>query len=361
MKPAASIRFEEIDLLRFLAAMAVVGFHYLYRGPSVGDLPGYAFPQLAGIAQHGYLGVHLFFMISGFVIAFSIQGRSPSQFLVARAARLFPAFWFAVAATTAVVHLADASAYRLPWPQVLANLTMLNHLAGIPAVDGAYWSLYVELGFYLLVWMSLKSGLHRHWNALLAGWLCLAALWQIWPSWRVDQLLTTRYAPFFAAGVVVCAIRLHGASRVRWALYAAAWLLALNAMVGAATVAEVGPDGPRAATALLVCGMFGLMALVAVGGLSRVKGRVVMGLGALTYPLYLLHQVIGFVVLNRMPTAWPQGLRIAIVVLAMLAAAWAVHRWIERPGGRWMRRALERRIGVQAVAGRTVPRAHGGA
>ncbi|MCX7201765.1 MAG: acyltransferase family protein [Burkholderiales bacterium] len=88
-------RFAEIDLLRFFAAISVVANHYLFRGPVSGAMPGYQFPVLGEWARYGFLGVHPFIMISGFVIAFSVRDRSSSEFLWSRASRLYPAFWFA--------------------------------------------------------------------------------------------------------------------------------------------------------------------------------------------------------------------------------------------------------------------------
>ena len=61
-------RVNEIDLLRFVAALAVVFFHYAFRGYAADDRSIMPYPLLAPIAKYGYLGVELFFLISGFVI-----------------------------------------------------------------------------------------------------------------------------------------------------------------------------------------------------------------------------------------------------------------------------------------------------
>ena len=65
-------RVNEIDLLRFIAALAVVFFHYAFRGYAADDLSILPYPLLAPLAKYGYLGVELFFMISGFVILTSL-------------------------------------------------------------------------------------------------------------------------------------------------------------------------------------------------------------------------------------------------------------------------------------------------
>ena len=86
------VRFYELDLLRFFAAMAVVLYHYLFRGQQ-GDYIPVRFTNLEDYAQYGYLGVNLFFMISGFVISLSAESRTARQFVISRVVRLYPAFW----------------------------------------------------------------------------------------------------------------------------------------------------------------------------------------------------------------------------------------------------------------------------
>jgi len=80
-------RLASLDLLRLVAALAVVLFHYLFRGGITGDLD-VEYAAAAPFAIYGYLGVSLFFLISGFVIAWSAEGRTWQEFAVARFARL---------------------------------------------------------------------------------------------------------------------------------------------------------------------------------------------------------------------------------------------------------------------------------
>lgn len=108
------------------------------------------FPTAFPFAAYGWLGVELFFLISGFVICMSCWGRSVGDFFTSRVTRLYPAYWFAVLATTAVLLLIPGGQKPLPWPDVLTNLTMLQEPLGVRMVDGVYWTLFAELRFYLL-------------------------------------------------------------------------------------------------------------------------------------------------------------------------------------------------------------------
>lgn len=92
-------RLEELDLLRFLAALAVVVFHYMAASKSLwGVQPTRIFPSVAPLSVLGILGVELFFVISGFVILMSVMGRTAGEFAISRFTRLFPAYWFSVLA-----------------------------------------------------------------------------------------------------------------------------------------------------------------------------------------------------------------------------------------------------------------------
>jgi len=332
-----SQRFQEIDLLRFFAAFSVVSFHYLFRGPKIGVMPSYDFPVLGEMARYGFLGVQLFFMISGFVIAFSIRGRSPGQFLWSRALRLYPAFWFAIVITTFTVQFFHEYDYQLKWWQVFANFTMLNHLFRIPAVDGAYWSLYVELHFYLLVWLFIRFGKHNHELVWLTLWLFTAAAWQWLPIWKLELFLALRYAPFFVAGALLCRIRTEGSSLILWSLYCLAWLLSLNVMVGFSPAVLVDEGDSRLIIATIITSFYVVMAGIGVGIVKWIKGPVVVILGGLTYPLYLLHEVVGWVLLSRMPAEWGDLTRVLIVICLMLAGARLINIFLEQPLSRWLK------------------------
>jgi peptidoglycan/LPS O-acetylase OafA/YrhL len=173
-----SKRIYQIDLFRFIAASAVVLYHYLYRGYAAGNMSLLGFDGVGEYFKYGYLGVDLFFIISGFVIAFSIKHLSLRKFCYSRFKRLYPMYWICLLLTFIVSYFWGAPRYHVTFTQLLANLTMVQKLWGQGDVDGAYWSLYVELKFYLIIALFLILNRFKKISLdyLVYFWLLLSSL-----------------------------------------------------------------------------------------------------------------------------------------------------------------------------------------
>lgn len=122
-------RLPALDWLRFAAALGVLAYHYV--SSYLPDDPGSRWLEYAAhVTRYGYLGVELFFIISGFVILWSAQGKSAASFAVSRFARLYPAFWAAMLLTSACYLLLGPYAPQVSGQEVslhrlLANATMM--------------------------------------------------------------------------------------------------------------------------------------------------------------------------------------------------------------------------------------------
>ena len=171
-------RLAGLDLLRLLAALGVLAYHYCFRGyAGAPQLVHVGYPELAGTARYGFLGVDLFFIISGFVIAASAQGRSWTAFGIARAARLYPAFLVCMTTTAIVLAIAGSEVHTVTAVQWVANLIMVPRIVGQPFMDGAYWSIVLEIVFYGWVALFIALGMfERRLLTIIAVWLAIAAL-----------------------------------------------------------------------------------------------------------------------------------------------------------------------------------------
>ena len=358
--PVRGGRIAVIDGLRLVAALMVVGYHYVAydRGTSPWGAGGTAatFPQLHLPASYGWLGVELFFVISGFVICMSAWGRTPGAFFRSRVVRLFPAYLAAVLLTFAVVSLWPVVRGPVGVSDALLNLTMLQEPLGVRSVDPVYWTLWAEARFYLLFAVVVWRGLtYRRVLIFCVGWLIGAVL-----AVEADlPLLTTivqpQYAPCFVAGIGFFLLHRFGPHLATWGLVAVSFLLAQHHVVDA--VRRVSTEIlrrplPVAPALVVVTGIFAMMAAVALGRLSAIRWRWLTVAGALTYPLYLLHQYIGWTLIAALRDHLPRYGTLAVVTATMLLAAWLLHRLVERPVARVLRRRLDQPLprGDQAGA-----------
>ncbi|KUL29831.1 acyltransferase family protein [Actinoplanes awajinensis] len=348
LEPRRPHRIAVLDGLRLLAALAVA-FYHLSGGLTVAKAwaahPRDLFPTLSPIAAYGWLGVELFFMISGFVICMSCWGRTPGQFFRSRVIRLFPAYWPAVLITTAVVAFWPVATTRLPWDQVIANLTMLHTPMGVKNVDASYWTLWAEMRFYLLfavvlVWRGLTLR-----NTLLFGygWLVAAVLSDASKMPVLGQIFQPTFAPLFVAGIAFFLIHKFGPDLQLWGLVGLSWALAMHTVVGrvASTASSDRHHLDPRVGMVMVTLFFALLAVIAMGWTARIQWRWLTWAGALTYPFYLLHQSIGWSLIHAMNGIRPHLLVLVAVILLLLLAAWLLHRLVERPLARVMRVKLD--------------------
>lgn len=340
---ARAPRLAALDALRFLAALGVLAYHFTARQTDAWgrDLAEVA-PAVAGWATYTSLGPELFFVISGFVILMTAWGRSVPDIVGSRVARLYPAYWTGVLLTGALL--------LLVWPgkeitggQVLVNLTLLQSLVDVGHVDGVYWTLWVELRFYVLIALLAAVGITRRrvlWFAALwpaAAMVARTLGWSDAVTWLVAP-----YAPLFAAGMALYVIHRTGHAVVPWLLVAANTAVATAALVparmrslGANSVVE--PSALLLAVALPAC--VGLVALVSLTPLARWRWAGLTAAGALTYPLYLTHEYWGLWVIHLLHDRLPVWAVLAAATGFSLVLAWLVHRFVEKPFGPRLRRA----------------------
>lgn len=365
-RSAGAPRMPLLDLMRFVLAAAVVLYHFTAT-PTVGRYlevaPTTAFPALNEVTRYGWLGVQAFFVISGLVITRSAVGGSLRRFVTSRAVRLLPAYWACVVLTAGLRFLWDDE--RRPGVgEVLANLTMVQGQFGVPSLQVVFWTLLVELKFYLLVACLLALGpLTRRRVLLLATvWPVVALVVELGLAqgpggasatalrWTAE-LVVPPYAACFGLGMVLHVLREDPRCRAAW------WSLALvSGLVVRTTVAEA-----RAATALqevpvgagaAVVVLLVAVVLLVVATWVRVPAGVARActvLGALSYPLYLVHVEFGYLAIDVVGHrgSWLPALVAALVTALVLSV---VVQAVEKRTAPRLRRALAPRTPPQETS-----------
>lgn len=352
-----------VDALRFASALMVVAYHVGTGYPlspsihSAAALSGLAVPiDAIGWSWWGWVGVELFFTVSGVVIAASALGAPAGDFLARRALRLLPVAWIAATLTLALLLIAGVA----PPETLLARWTasVLLWPTG-PWIDASAWTLAIECAFYLLVATVLRGGggaarIERlgvaltAWSAAFwAAYLFANPLGTALMHQRGLQLLLLPNGAQFALGIVIWALLHRGVTRMRVVVAAGAFAVSgVTIACHAAERAEAlgvagGALAPWLAFALATAALLAAARLQPRLERPRTR-RVLAAMGLATYPLNLLHQDAGAVLLAAAMRAGLPGWAAALAAQALvLAAAFAIARHAEP----WLRAQLRRAFG----------------
>lgn len=322
-------RFRELDGLRGLAAVAVVLYHMTSSYDSF--FPG-ADPSPVNI-WWGMFGVQLFFMISGFVILMSAgRARRPSDFAISRVSRLYPAYWVALSLSFLVTLAFDVPHEPLLWWQVVLNVTMVQRWFLVPNVDDVYWTLAIEMQFYVMVFLVLVLTRCRLTPRVVTGiaavWVVVAVAVALWaspvahgldpqlvptPVKLILNITLAEWAPLFVTGMFAYLGRERrhfrplaagsGALAILVAGLLNNWTYAsvVAAMVVVFTIVTLRPRSPW------------------------LLWRPVQWYGRLSYSLYIGHSIHGTVIMHQVMPFVGRLWSMVIAFPAVTLIAWGIH------------------------------------
>ena len=302
-------RLGALDALRGLAAVWVAMYHFSYNWQSE-----YQFPTaglLTWVAQYGYLAVQLFFVISGFVIPFSLdrsnfQISQYGRFLTKRVFRLHPLYLINVAVCSFIMTLPAG------WSDVWPHFFYLNDVMGRNWYLQIYWTLALEIQYAFAIPLIFPLLIH---SSKPVRWITLATF--LATSLLVkSSVWFTHYAGFYALGMLVF---WKFTKRENW--------IGLLLGIAACTYVILETHGTKHLTLGLVT--------VAVILFGRGGGRFFTWLAEVSYAMYLFHILIGHRILAYAVTqprnVWLDTGWVLIAIGVSLAAAWLIHKFIEMP------------------------------
>lgn len=333
-----------IDSLRGIAAFAVVLYHFttVYR-----HLYGHNFTDAYDF-NYGNYGVELFFMISGFVIYFSFSKiKNGLEFLFNRIIRLYPAYWVCLLTTFLCVQYYGLPGLETSFTDMLVNLTMFQKLVGVPDVDGVYWSLFSEWMFYLLMLLLFVT---KQMDKILY----VGAVWVVLNFINVnvvqipaaDKLLNLYHGVFFYSGILFYLFVSEQKERKVVLIHLAlTFLIALSLYINRSWL-EVG----------IVAGIYLVFYLCVTGRLDFMVNKVFLFLGTISYPLYLFHQNIGYIIIDQTRDFFGDSMLVIVppIVLSLICA-YLISVFIEQPILRLLKNWYNRKTGKVAAVKQEAP------
>lgn len=307
------------------------------------------YAPLEDFSKYGYLGVDLFFIISGFVILMTALNSDLTNFMISRFSRLYPAYWFCLLITTVVIVLFGSPIFEVTTFQIAANLTMFNGFFEIPYVDGVYWSLLIELKFYILIGIILLFRAIKHIKIFALVLLAVAILQLLLPFKDAPLPLKLlyfmafpRWSSYFIAGMFFFLIYKEGRKWQYLLAIFGCYLVSLQySFLKVDYMNEMySHHFSYTSASLFITVFYFLFYLISVERLNFLNVKSFLAIGGLTYPLYLIHQNVGYIVLNHLGPYINKWVLLVLLITFMLTFTYLINNKIEKPLGNYFKAKL---------------------
>ncbi|HEY0792039.1 MAG TPA: acyltransferase [Chthoniobacterales bacterium] len=335
---AAVQRHSVLDTLRGIAALAVCWYHFTNGNPAF---------LSSGVVKtsgsYGWLGVEIFFVISGFIIPFALSRshyhyRDYGTFLLKRIVRLDPPYLSVLALIIVLGYASSATPgfqgprFHVSWLQLLLHLAYTNVFFGYPWLSPVFWTLAIELQYYLIVGLMFPLISHQNRRTRFAAMLLLFV-----PVFLVRrQEFVCHWLILFLMGICTFQYRTRLLNLLSYCLCLAFLTVVAVFYYGA------------------VITFTGLATACIIAFVESEQPQPLVFFGRISYSLYLLHVPIGGRIINlSLRFVHGQSGKLGILMAALsttTAAAWVLHRYVERPAQRWSSSINYKRVGVPPPA-----------
>lgn len=371
-QPVASERRQllGLDLVRFFSALGVA---LLHLGFAIWKEPQNATPEgtrialelapLSEVARTGWVGVYVFFVLSGLLIALTSEGRGAGVFLRNRVLRLYPGVWLAATLTAIILLFSE--------PVSLAAYVRSMLLTPVgPWIDYVYWTLAIEVAFYAVAAIALACGIKMltlgyalviagtlFWGARALDFLLGGAFAELFRAFEhpVLKLTLLPYASYFGLGILLWHVLFKAPTRLGLLAVAAS---ATSGIIGIATYARFFATqfGGSVVTILAPVLIWIVAVLLIVLSIrydrlvDRALGkgrRFIHALGLATYPLYLIHHEVGQKLMQSLQ-AMPGIPLLLFALIAMVAVALLLVS-LERPLRSATGALIDRMVGTSSL------------
>lgn len=364
--------YQFANLLRGIAALSVV-FGHLFGSfwftpavvSSVLHVPSFQTPHFfiafipGGILNYGPLGVALFFLVSGFVIPFSLEGQNSIQFLISRFFRIWPTYLIGFLLSLACLifvnfYFKQSFPYNLS--AIFSNIFLVNSLMGMSSIDAVNWTLAVEVKFYLL--LALFPFIIRNPLILLSAAACFTIL-NLFPPQRgivCDISFSCVMMTFMLIGTL---FSMHASNRINNKIF----LLSISSIMAMFIIqCDKNTLANPMASVLIINYILALLIFSFSyflfkekkyqPGKQNIFENILTRLADISYPLYLTHAIFGytylriFIIFNNNP--W---IALSSCLFIILGISMLIHKFIEVPSnllGKRLAKHIGNKLTVEA-------------
>lgn len=358
-----SKRLLEFDAMRGLAALFIVLFHYASSAKWQDSHPFHYFTYLEEFVQ-------LFFILSGFFILLSFKRIKRSlDFIIGRFARLYPVYWISVISTIVITNITIFAKPRTDKIyDIVLNFSMFQEFFGAKNINIVYWTLTLELLFYIIILIIYKLKLIKYIDWICGFWMVLIIIdifkvystsqsgaglnASLMPIYSADNLvsnyshlsfstnaisvsnivdyikdfLKSKFlllggrAALFISGILLYQIKTFGFSKYR---------LGLIILCIFTKAIDYSPNTPR--YSFLFFAFFTIIMYLAIHGkMQSFANKPCIFLGSISYALYLTHIQVKWL-MDPLLAAIPNELGIIIKILVAILVASILTFKVEQP------------------------------
>lgn len=358
-------RWLYVDSIRGIAALAVVYVHIAeiaYKNKYTTNAVEYfAFKIFSEYIDLGKIAVVMFFAVSGFVIPFSLLKASKAPlrgFAISRFFRLYPAYWVSIALALAIIPLVRGDVFTLT--QIIANVTMLQQFLGQQNILGVYWTLQIEIVFYvvsaMLFYVRLLHKPEGAAGAVVFFLLCAVAMG------AARYVLGIKLPVAIPLGLTVMFWGLlwrHGASeqadaQIRRLIVSTSLLVFVTVPVVSLLSYNVDMGFGETWYRYTIAYYSGMALFALFTTKLRITHPVFVWLGAISYSVYLLgpvaQPIVEYILPYRQLAPYPIHVMILLAWVLTVVMAYLSYRFIELPSQTLGKKLASRQPAQTAVS-----------
>lgn len=335
--PSQSPKIGSINTLRFIAAIFVMFYHFTFMFYHR-DLTYTNMPILRNLFQYGYLGVDLFFIISGFVISMSAENRNAYGFFKSRVGRLYPVFWISLIITSLFLFFAgEIINYNMTWYGFWTNMTMIPTILfnkeTVGLIDGSYWTLAVEMKFYFIIFILLMIREFKKIEYIAIPLSFIMTLSAIFNLIKFDSDLI--WIPNFLAGVIFYKIYKNNLNN--WRIFGLCNTFIASIIFACNRIPDLEAGyktifNPTTIT-LYILFFYIIFIFISLNKFIIPNNKYINLFGILTYPVYLLHQQIAKILFTYAGIEnIPLYISFVSITIFIILLSLLIHKIFERRG-----------------------------